>query len=43
MSKATELRQERHAISLEMGKALELNTPAGLVRWKELDAKQEKL
>lgn len=41
MSKALELRAERHAISLEMGKALELGTPDAMARWKELDSQQE--
>lgn len=41
--KNNELRQERHAISLEMGKRLELGTPEAMGEWKELDAKQESL
>jgi HK97 family phage major capsid protein len=40
MSKALELRQERHTISLEMGLALEKNNMA---RFRELDAKQDGL
>jgi HK97 family phage major capsid protein len=43
MTKLLELRQERHAISLEMNKALELGTPEAMSNWKALDEKQEAL
>ena len=43
MSTSLELRQQRHAISLEMRKLCNSTSPADASRWKELDAKQEAL
>jgi HK97 family phage major capsid protein len=40
---AIELRAERHAISLEMGKLIDIDTPDSRAKFKELDRAQEKL
>jgi HK97 family phage major capsid protein len=43
MSKAIDLRKERHAISLKMREVLSSTAPDALAQWKALDAQQEML